>query len=360
MKTTWLLVAGLMAALYGVDKSLAKLETREVNAEAQDLYRDGRKLLASGKAAAAVDSLRRAHTLDRTNREFDLALADAQLTAGRTGDAEQTLNEVLDENSNDGRANFLMARVRLAQDRFDDAEAFYHRAIYGSWADGGMREKTDARLELADQLARRGRTAELLSELLLLDGAATGNPQLTLKLAGLYLQAGSATRAEAAYRAMLREDPKDAEAYMGLGETELRQGEYRMAHAAFGAALKNHAGDAKAAAQMELADQLARLDPTPRRLGSQEKFRRSQEVLSLVENATLDCLKGRTVPDNVNGLLSESATMRAEKTGATPSNEAAESRLELAVQIWKARLKACPAKPAEDDPLRIVIAKMEQ
>jgi hypothetical protein len=43
-----------------------------------------------------------------------------------------------------------------------------------------------------------------------------------------------------------------------------------------------------------------------------------------------------------------------------PSNEAAEMRLEMAEQIWKARLQACPSQPAADDPLKILIAKMEQ
>jgi tetratricopeptide (TPR) repeat protein len=360
VKATWLVVAALMAALYASDKFLAKLETREVTAEAQNLYRNGRKLLAGGKAAEAVDILRRAHAMERTNRSFDLALADAQLTAGRTEDAERTLNELLDRNSNDGRANFLMARVRTAQDRFEDSVAFYHRAIYGSWTDGGARDKMDARLELADQLARRGRTEELLSELLLLDGAAAGDPQVALKLAGLYLEAGSATRAETAYRALIAQDPQDADAYEGLGEAELRRGEYRMAHAAFGAVLKNRPGDQKAEAQLRLTDRLVGLDPTSRRLGSQEKFRRSQEILSLVEEETSGCLKDQTVPDALRELLEQSARLRAEKAAAMPSNEAAESRLELAVQIWKARLQVCTAKPAEDDPLRIIIAKMEQ
>lgn len=360
-----LAVAALMLGLYGVDKSLASLEAREVTAEARDHYQDGQKLLAAGKAPAAVDEFRHAHTLDRTNRDFDLALGGAELTAGRDDDSQQTLTEVLNRNSNDGRANFLMARVRVAQGRFDDAVSFYHRAIYGSWPDGSAADKIEARLELANQLAARGRSEELLSELLLLDGEDQNDPKLAKKVAALYLEAGSPARAEAAYRAILKENPEDADAFDGLGQAELGRGQYRSAHAAFAAALKIHPDDVNAAAKVQLADRLAELDPTSRRLQSVEKYRRSQEILDLVEAATLECLKGQTPPAPLPDLLANSAKMRtekmrAQKTGAMPSNEAAESRLELAGEIWKARLHACAAQPPDDDLLRILITKMEQ
>jgi tetratricopeptide (TPR) repeat protein len=360
MKLDWLAVAALMVGLYGVDKSLASLEMREVNAEARGHYQKGQKLLASGKAADAADEFRRAHTLQRTNRDFEIALAGAQLTAGRPEEAEQTLSEVLNRNSNDGRANLLMARVRTAQSRFDDAVPFYHRAIYGGWPDGSAADPVEARLELADQLAQRNRSQELLSELLLLDDESSGDPRLARKVAGLYLEAGSAARAEAAYRAILREDPNDADAEEGLGQAELRRGDYYAAHAAFSAAVRLRPDDAKAPARLQLVLRLMQLDPTSRRLGSVEKFRRSQQILDLAEKAALDCVNGQPPPEPLPELLATSAKLRSEKAGPMPSNEAAETRLELAVQLWKARPRACQTKPADEDPLAIIIAKMEQ
>jgi tetratricopeptide (TPR) repeat protein len=355
-----LAVAALMIALYGADKSLANLETREVNAEARDLFASGEKLLETGKAAAAVDDFQRAHSLDRTNRTFELALAGAHLTAGNAGDAELMLAEALNRNSNDGRANLLMARVRVAQGRFDDAVSYYHRAIYGAWPDGSAADVTNARLELANHLAKRGRQQELLSELLLLDDAGQKDPQLARKVAALYLDAGSASRAEAAYRSMVRADPGDSEAYEGLGQAELRLGEYRAAHGAFATALRDRPDDPKAAARVQLADRLAELDPTSRRLGSAEKFRRSQEILSLTEDATMGCLKGQAAPQPLSDLLAVAGKLRSEKTSITPSNEAAEARLELAGQLWKARLQTCNSELSEDDPLAIIIRKIEQ
>jgi tetratricopeptide (TPR) repeat protein len=196
--------------------------------------------------------------------------------------------------------------------------------------------------------------------LLLLDTNAGRNPELAKRLAGLYLDAGTLARAEAAYRDILRQDPQDADAFSGLGETELRRGEFRLAHAAFSGALKYRPDDGQAKVRVQLADELAKLDPTSRRMGSVEKFARSSQILYRVEDVTLDCLKGQPIPDRLHDLLAASAKLRAEKSGAMPSNEAAETRLEMAEQIWKERLQACPNQPSADDPLRILIAKMEQ
>jgi tetratricopeptide (TPR) repeat protein len=356
---TAIAVACSMIALYGIDRSLARLETNEVESEAQGLYAAGQKLLNTGRPGEAVDAFQRAHSLDRTNRDFELSLAAAQLAAGKAGDAERALSDALNRDSNDGRANLLMARVLKAEGRFDDAVSYYHRAIYGAWPSQAGRERTDARLELADQLAKRGRDQELLSEVLLLDNDAQGDPILARKVAELYLQAGSAGRAAAAYHALIRANPRDADAYVGLGEAELERGDYHAAHSAFAAALRDRPEDPKAAARVRLADQLAELDPTSRRLSSREKFRRSQQILSLTEDATVNCLRGQT-SNELHDLLAAAAKLRAERAPATPTNEAAEARLELAGRIWKSRLRSCSAPPAPADSLTIIHKKIEQ
>ena len=62
----------------------------------------------------------------------------------------------------------------------------------------------------------------------------------------------------------------------------------------------------------------------------------------------------------MHDLLAAAAKLRGEKISKTPSNEAAEARLEVAVQLWKERLQACANAPSPDDPLPIVIRKVEQ
>ena len=129
----------------------------------------GHKLLAEGKPHLAVADFARAHATDRNNREYLLSLGSAQLTDGQLSAAGDTLREVLDDDSNDGRANLLMARLMAADGRFKEADSYYHRAIYGKWTSDSPAAAAKARLELARMLASHGSSQELLSELLLLE-----------------------------------------------------------------------------------------------------------------------------------------------------------------------------------------------
>jgi hypothetical protein len=128
-------------------------------------------------------------------------------------------------------------------------------------------------------------------------------------------------------------------------------GEYRAAHGAFAKAERDPQ-------LVQLADRLAEIDPTSRRLASSEKFRRSQEVLRMAENAAMDCLKGAAPPDGLRDLLASAEKFRAERVGAMPSNEAAEARLAAAEQIWKEKPQGCATSP--DDALAIIIRKIAQ
>src|SRR5436305_1503286 len=116
--TLALIVLALVVGLYSVDKFLAAQEQSEVEQEARNHYADGRARLHAGKTQDAVVDFARAHALERSNREYQLALATAQLADHQLPAARDTLTDLLDEDSNDGRANLLMARVSAAENRF--------------------------------------------------------------------------------------------------------------------------------------------------------------------------------------------------------------------------------------------------
>jgi thioredoxin-like negative regulator of GroEL len=160
----------VMAGFYAIDIYLARLQTREVDAEARALYARGQSLLEQGKPREAIDPLRKAHSQDRLNAHFALKLAQAQIGSGAAPDAQTILDEILARDSNDARANFLMARIAVADKRAVDADAYFHRAIYGKWPkDDELTGPERARLELAEYLAGRGEKRALLSEVLLLE-----------------------------------------------------------------------------------------------------------------------------------------------------------------------------------------------
>src|SRR4051812_24217134 len=79
---TLALVVVLIGLLLSLDVFLVRIDRRETSAHAAREYDLGVRLLHSGDAAAAVEHLTNATTLDRLNIDYSLALAQAKLSAG--------------------------------------------------------------------------------------------------------------------------------------------------------------------------------------------------------------------------------------------------------------------------------------
>jgi tetratricopeptide (TPR) repeat protein len=342
-----LIVLAVMIALYGVDKFLAAQEKSELEQEASSHFAAGQKLLNDGKPHQAIADFARAHSLDRTNREYLLSLAAAQLSDNRLSDARAILEETLDEDSNDGRANLLMARLMAQDGHFNDADSYYHRAIYGAWPSNLPTQTAKVRLELANMLAEHGGNQKLLSELLLLQNEPAQNVATKKQIAALFLKAGSAERAADAYHRLIREDRDDVDIYVGLGQAEILAGNYRLAENAFLDALRRRLNDSHIQSQLAMVARLATLDPTLRRLSSAEKYRRSVAILDLVQNELHVCLPNAPPP-------------KPDKTRGPINNEMAEARLDQAEELWKQRDEACKQPPLPDDPLPLLMKKLSQ
>ncbi|MGI8990159.1 MAG: tetratricopeptide repeat protein [Bryobacteraceae bacterium] len=336
-------VASVIAGLAAADRILEKTQRNELENEAGRLYADGSRALGQGNADQAVEMLRRAHMLARSNRDYELELIDALLFGGRISDAEPLIDDVLERDPNNGRANLIAARLRLKKGRTAEADSDYHRAIYGEWPRDAAANRTAARLELIDVLAANGNKKELLAELLPLEEEAGANLAIENRLAKLYLTAGSPARAVDVYRRLIHQTPGDAGAYTGLGEVELVQGRYRDAQAAFLAAFRRKPNDVSIRHRMELASTLTALDPTARKLPSLEKYRRSLRILDLTI-ANFEGCAAVAMPD-------------ATKAPEHVTNEMAEEKLALAEKLWRERPAGCAAAP---ESLRLILEKLGQ
>ncbi len=357
------IVAMVIAMLAALDWSLARTEESEVQNSAARAYRNGLVLVKQGKTSEAVDSLRQAHALERQNEEYELGLTEALLAAGKIGEAEPLMNEVLQDEPNDGRANLIAARLMIKKGNTRDAEAYYHRAIYGEWPSSASQHRMAARMELIELLESKGNQQDLLAELLPVEEEAGNNPQLEHQLAHLFLVAGSPSRSADLYRSLLQKNPDDASAFAGLGEADLQRGEYRSAHANFLQAMYHDPHDARIRSRFELASTLASLDPTLRELPSAEKYERSLRILQLASFDLQQCLTEKPAADSatLEQLLSASVDSIPDRVPAQVTNEMAERVLTLAQQIWQSRLKVCgDVTTAEEDPLRLIMLKLSQ
>lgn len=358
-----LIVIAAVAALWTIDIFLEDAQEAELASQARSAYQTGMRLLQAGDANGAVQDLRKAHALERSNVGYELQLVAALTAAGKTREAEPLANEVLDADRNDGAANLVVARLRLKEGKISDAIAYYHRAIYGEWPQDPAAHRIAARLELIDLLVKENRKEDLLAELLPLEEEAGRNPEIQGRLAHLFMVAGSPSRAAEVYRRLIHEQPKDAAWYAGLGETDLTTGDYRSAHSEFAAAFAREPQDAQIKAQLQLASTLAALDPTPRWLPSPEKFQRSVRILSTAQENLEKCIQAQPngATKEQGDLLQEAEDAMEASPPAQKLNEIAEQDLGLAQRIWQAHVNTCgPSTSPDEEPLRLILAKLAQ
>jgi tetratricopeptide (TPR) repeat protein len=350
------IVLASIAGLWSIDVFLARLESAELKNEARRHFENGTRLLNDGQAERAIDLLRKAYALDRANSAYSLRLAAALIAGAKLDDAQRLLTDILERSPNDGETNLIEARLMARTEKFSEASADYHRAIYGIWSTDTQARRVEVRLELAAMLAARGSQKDLLAELLPLESDAPDNVSVQRQVGRLYLSAGAAARAEGVFRALIRGNANDSADYAGLGDAELAVGDYRAAEGAFDQAIrKGGSGDLKT--RVELAARMAALDPTVRRLSSMEKFTRSLMILQLARDALAGCAATPEAKD----IVASADQVLAKQRGLNVNNALAEERLSMAERVWTARIDTCGVSTAaQEEPLRLIMVKLAQ
>jgi tetratricopeptide (TPR) repeat protein len=344
---TFGVILGLIAAFLALDFVLARLERNETRQHAADVYAEGRALLAAGRASDAADRLSTAMSLQRENVPYALAHAQAMLAEGRVSDAEQSLNELLVRAQNDGQVNLTMARLLSTSGRRNDAKAFYHRAIYGQWGADSTSERLAARFELIDVLVLENARTELLAELLPLQSAPSESTTFLVRVAPLYLRAGSPARAADAYRQLIDRTPGDADAYAGLGKAALALGEFPTARTAFASAVRQRPSDSALASRLRLVDTLLALDPNAHSVSDAVRLERTRGLLARTVES-LDACSAAEFPVAAQAAQdSARAELLSERRGnAVASNDRA---LALARTLWRERPASCAANGGRRD-----------
>jgi Flp pilus assembly protein TadD len=353
--TTSSLIVMVVIGLAVADRFLAKVESAEIRNTAQQSYSAGSRLLEQGKTEAAIDYLRDAHALERQNTDYEMQLIAALTAAGKAPEAEPLVTDVLQRAPNDGRANLMAARLTIRKGNTGEAEAYYHRAIYGTWSGSPVEHRAAIRMELVELLLKKDQKQALLAELISLDAEPPPSRDIQRRLGELFILAGAPGRAAGVYQSLVEKDPKDVAAYEGLGEAELRRGQYRAAHSAFFQASLRDPGDGSVRAHLKTLNMVTELDPTLRPLTSAEKYRRSVRILEMAR-AQLGRCDASSV-ENTRLLNAADATI-AGKEPAHVTNEAAEGVLSLAEQLWHAGVTTCGASTGSEDALGLIMTKL--
>jgi tetratricopeptide (TPR) repeat protein len=343
---TFAVILAVIVALFLFDTALARVDIRGRKSYAAREFRAGERLLAQGKAELAIEHLRTASMLDDDNSAYATSLAQAILADGRPRAAEQLLLPLLERDPTDGAANLAMARVLAQEGRTEEAKSYYHRAIYGLWPRGAHENRIAARFELIDLLARTNAKQELLAELLPIQDDSTNTPAQRMRIAHLFVVAGSPSRAVAIFRELLRRSKPDADAYVGLAEAALSLGDFATARADLLAAQKLTPDDSAALQpRIAIADSVIALDPTQLGLSQPEQYRRARNLVQMTLKSARACLAAQA-PQVAVALDSASAFL----VSPAPADGRAQSiqqALSVAQSLWGLQRTRCAPAPAD-------------
>ena len=345
--------------LLAFDTALARVDKSARSTTALQEYKQGQRSFLAGRLDEAIDHYRSAATLDRDHSIYTVSLAQAILAQGRPAVAEQLLRPVLEADANDGPANLELARVLVKEGKPDEAKTYYRVAIVGTWqGPDSERNRTSARYELIDLLAQSSDKEDLLAELLpLQDEAQTDSARR--KVAHLFIVAGSPNRASDMYRAILRQNPRDAEAYVGLADATLAQGNFNTARDHLEAAQKIAPEDSVIKKRMALTDTVIAMDPGQRGLAVDEQLRRSKALVQRTISAARKCLDVQS--PEVSAALDSVTRSLVASAANVPRAQAIEENISIAGTIWRMRGTRCSSqdKP-EEEALRLIQEKIAQ
>ncbi len=349
-------IVAIIVVMLVIDRRLASAEERQTETRAAALFRAGVALLGQGRAREASDQLASALAMQRGNSEYALALARATLADGRPAQAERILRRLVASNGTDGAANRLLADLTYRSRRFVEAKSFYHRAVYGSWGSDSIQQRASARFALVELLAQQHDSVELLAELLPLEAEFADSAAIRRQLARLFVRGGAPERGVRIYRELLRSNPRDTAAYLGVGGAAIEMGAYKTARVNFAEALRLNSHDPLAAAGLMLSDSLLALNPLDRSISGRERYRRSRQVAEQTLVAVASC----SAIDSAARALGDSLRTALLRT-PRERNEGIEGErlLQLAGAAWFYRPSVCAPRDASG-PLAVLHTQLRQ
>ncbi len=350
-----------MAGLFVITSVTAGWYRRTQLARAEEFFARGSQLAAENKGREAIEAYQNALGIVRDNTQYRLAVALELMKLGKVNEAAIYFHELLRTDPASAVPNLMLARISASQGEIDRAVDYYHRAVFGYWPQGSEQKRTAAQWELVNLLQKRGARKQVLAELLQFEQLPNdvGGRE---RVANLLLTYGAPGQASEIFRDILRQNNQDAQAWAGLGEADLMQGQYLDAQAAFRRAALRNPSDDSIRKRLDLANAVASLDPTLRGLGPAERFNRSRMLLRMTLSSLDQCTAERSspVPQPERQLVDSARKAAAARVRRSAYSDAVESNISVAERLWGLRTDLCGSSDSAYDALARVLARLSQ
>jgi tetratricopeptide (TPR) repeat protein len=167
-------------------------------------YERGQVALAAGHPTEAVEDFRSALSFSSTNTDYQMALAEALASSGRTEEASAYFATLHEAEPGDGYLNLQLARLAVRRGNTQQAIEYYQSALNGLWRGQGTERRLQIRLELAQYFISLARPIEAQGQLLAAEGNSLENPAALFQIASLLREADDPTDALTTYQRVER------------------------------------------------------------------------------------------------------------------------------------------------------------
>lgn len=319
-------------------------------------YADGMRRFTSGDVKGAIESFKRATAIDRENRRYVLAMADALAAANHNTEAQQALQQLREADPTNAQINLHLARLAAKRGNIPEAVLYYHSALDGMWAGPEAQEqRRNIRIELVQFLIARNDENRALSELAVVDAELPNKAGAYIQVAKLFQQVDDAHRALNDFTEALRLDPRNVAAMAGAGEAAFQLGDYPKARHYLEDATAHGETSPQTAELLSLVHIVTSYDPLAPGLGAKERQRRLSLGLNQATQRLDQCLSKSDSPD-LEALKSEAEAMQGEINSITGFLDPAmiSSGLGLIYRIENVVDARCGAAGGADEALLLI------
>ena len=229
--------------------------------------------LAANKFSDAMNDYRASLRYAPNSYATQLGMAEALIGLKRTSEASAYLTNLWQTEPENGVVNRELARIAAGEKNSRGALRYYHNAIYAIWTGDAERERRDTRWELVRYLLGIQAFAQAQSELIALAAEVGEDPGQQIELGQYFLKVQDYQRALAAFRVSLHADPHNQAALAGAGAAAFGMGDYARARDYLQTAVKESPDDRDSRNLLDVADQVAQLDPFRRQISDAERDR---------------------------------------------------------------------------------------
>jgi hypothetical protein len=167
--------------------------------------------------------------------------------------------------------NLELARIAAQRGQTEQAQRYYHNAIYATWPSDQEGRRRDTRLELIEYLLSIHAKAQAQSELIALEENLGDDPSQQQHVGDLFLRAQDYEHALASYRLSLKSDRHNEAAMAGAGLAAFQLGRYPLAERYLQAAVAGNSSDTQSADRLKTTELVLRMDPFRRQISVDER-----------------------------------------------------------------------------------------